>query len=262
MRLQLMNQDKVLDENSGDNRVRLSYKTQYAQGNYFRLELDHSPAFVWVQLESAIAPVLLYIEQTYWDYKIPFNIQREWPYPDGAFLGKNHYSWARVATDEEINQYRNLAVNGYDQHEKSNAFPHVSANAETRNQMAFYARNAIDGIAANEKHGGYPFQSWGIDQRDDAELLLEFGHSVDLSQIKLVLRADYPHDIPWTKMTIEFSNGNSKTIYPTKTADYQTFKIDEKNITWLKLTNLIRDKTVQSFPALTEIEAWGKISNK
>ncbi|QVI34555.1 hypothetical protein KG086_12415 [Lacticaseibacillus chiayiensis] len=256
--LQLMNDTSVLAEACADDKTYLAYQSQYALGNYYRVRIRNAPAYVWVQLDASLAPSLIYMNQPTWDFKIPFNTQREWPYPDGAFLGKRHYAWVRLANEDELTVSRNLALNTYDQHEETTAYPHISANAETRNETVFYAKNAIDGVIANEKHGSYPFQSWGIAGRADAELMLDFGRPVDLNQLILILRADYPHDSYWTDATVTFSNGNVQQLSLAKTANPQAFDLSAKHITWLKLTHLVKAPDSSSFPALTQLEAWGK----
>ncbi|WP_334332202.1 hypothetical protein [Companilactobacillus sp. HBUAS59544] len=262
MKLQLLNQDKVLDEEEDDGFVSLSYTSQYAQGNYYRLTLDHYPAFVWIQLEACIAPSLIYITKKNWDYTIPFNLQREWPYPDGAFLGKNHYSWARLATAEELKNRVNLAINTYDQHDENGAFPHASANAETRNETVFFAKNAIDGICANKKHGSYPFQSWGVDRREDAEFTLDFGRLVEIDQINFVLRADYPHDVNWSSIEVRFSDDSSERLALIRTRKCQEFPIAKRQVKWLKLTKLKRIDNTDAFPALSQLEVYGRNVDK
>ena len=84
----------------------------------------------------------------------------------------------RKARPYEVNIYRNLAENVNDQHGDVNCYPHASANVETRGEAVFAAKNAIDGVTANHSHGKWPFASWGINQRDDAEIKLEFGREI------------------------------------------------------------------------------------
>lgn len=257
LKLKLKNkQQKTLTASTGK-MVRIAYTTQYALGDFYELEAGNYPIYVWVQLEPSLSPSLLYLTNK-WTFKIPFNIEREWPYPTSAFIGRRHYAWAKPAEPEEIDLKRNLALNTYDQHEFSNAYPHAEATVETDNNPVFFARNAIDGVQANGSHGSYPFQSWGIGNKKDAEFKLSFGRPVDLSIIKLVLRADYPHDTNWDKAKLIFSNGSTRKIKFIHTADPQIFKILERKITWLKLTNLECAPQNKGYTALTQIEAWGK----
>ncbi|WP_040535577.1 hypothetical protein [Schleiferilactobacillus shenzhenensis] len=253
----LMHGPQVLQESKPGTEAYLSYPHQYAAGDQLVVTVSKAPAYVWVQMDAALKPALLYLAAKQWAFTIPFNTEREWPYPDGAFLGRNHYAWARLATAAEISSERNWAENSHDQHAASGAFPHVTANAETRNEPAFYARNAIDGMVANEKHGNYPFQSWGIDNRDDAELALDFGRSVTVDHLALVLRADYPHDSYWTQVTAAFSDGSQETLSLEKTAAPQAFPITPRTVTGLRLIHLIKDQDSSTFPALTELAVWG-----
>lgn len=141
-------------------------------------------------------------------------------------------------------------------------FPYAVANVETRNEALFAARNAIDGIFANEKHYPFPYQSWGINKKPDAELTIQFGVPVNLDSLALTLRADYPHDSYWTQATVEFSDGSSEVVSLQKSTQPQAFAMEKASITWLALKNLIKHQDDSPFPALTQIEAWGKIAQE
>ncbi|MFV5782364.1 hypothetical protein ACHLJU_00205 [Pediococcus acidilactici] len=251
--------DNVLKQSEGYGRTFIDPHHPYALGDKIRVTVEKAPTFVVVQLDAALSPALLYLTENSWEYKIPFNVQREWPYPDGAFLGKNHYLQVRYASKEEYSGYRNLAVNSHDQHvNETNAFPHATANAETRGEMVFYAKNAIDGMLANESHGNYPYQSWGINEQDDAELKIEFGRGVEVDKVGVVLRADYPHDSHWIEATLEFSDGSKEVITPKKTKEEQYFNFPKRKTDWIKFTKLIKDKDMSTFPALTQLEVYGR----
>ncbi|WP_125606345.1 discoidin domain-containing protein [Lapidilactobacillus bayanensis] len=251
------NSTDVEKERIGVNSTYLAYQSQYKLNDSYRVEVDQVPAYVVVQLDAAIRPALIYLATKQWEYKIPFNLQREWPYPDGAFQGRNHYATARLATTEEIATQTNLSFNSYDQHDESNAYPHASANAETRGEYVFYAKNAIDGIVANAHHGNYPFQSWGINAQADAYLQLDFGRKVNVNRIGIVLRGDYPHDSYWKQVSVYFSDGSKETFALQKIAEEQFFDITPRQIEWLRLDDLKKDEDSSTFPALTEIEVFG-----
>ena len=116
----------------------------------------------------------------------------------------------------------------------------------------------LSSILANEDHGSYPFQSWGINQRKDAEITVDFGREVEVDQVSLVLRGDYPHDSYWTEVTIQFSNGQEYVIKTTNQLDAQCFKIPSTKTRLIKLKNLIKNEDDSPFPALTQIEVYGK----
>ncbi|WP_156314365.1 DUF7402 domain-containing protein [Lacticaseibacillus camelliae] len=122
----------------------------------------------------------------------------------------------------------------------------------------FFARNAIDGYVANESHGNFPFQSWGIDQREDAELTVDFGRPVTIDTLILTLRADYPHDTYWTDGTALFSDGSQLPLTMAKTAGPQPYTFAAKTVTWVRLTALKRAQGTEFFPALTELAVIGK----
>lgn len=252
---------KVQVENTNDGFVYLAYHHGYRMGDRYQISVEKTPVYLMVRLEPSLAPALIYVTKNTWEYEIPFDVQREWPYPANAFNGQYHYAEVRLATADEISGRRNLAVNSHDQRNESGAYPHVSANAETRSEMVFFAKNAIDGIVANESHGSFPFQSWGIDQRDDAELYLDFGRDITADELVIVLRADYPHDSHWVQMDVEFSDGTTLQLKPQKTKEKQSFKFDSRKIHSLKLTHLVKDKDASTFPALTQIEVYGQDIN-
>lgn len=253
-------QGETIYERTGTDATYLTDLHAYALGDQYVIKVDHAPTTIVAQLDPALAPATIYLTATEWRFTIPFDLQRESPYAPGAFTGRHHYATVRYATPADLSGRRNLAVNSHDWHDSVNGFPHASATAETRGETVFFARNAIDGLVANESHGNFPFQSWGIDQRDDAELTLDFGRSVKLDTVVLVLRADYPHDSYWTNVTISFDDGSHEDLVLEKTADPQPFPFSPRIVSSLRLTQLIKATDSSTFPALTEIQAYGELA--
>ena len=147
-----------------------------------------------------------------------------------------------------------------DNAENTGLFPHAKANIETRGESVFAARNAIDGCYANSSHGNWPYQSWGINQDPNAELTLDFGRAVRIDRLVFTIRADFPHDSWWTQGTVSFSDGTSEVVELGKRAEPQCFPIKRQGITWLKVGQLIKADDPSPFPALTQIEAFGRNS--
>lgn len=250
--------DKVLLEQMQDDITVLVFKKRYQLGDYYEIELEKPNSYIVVQLDPILNPALIYIQGNHWRYNIPFNFQRYPAMADGSFEGIAHYACVREATTEEILREQNLAYNSHDQHQNSGAFPHVTANAETRNEDAFLAKNVIDGYLANKGHGRFPFQSWGIDQRDDAELKLDFGREVLVKKIGILLRADFPHDNYWTKADITFSDGTTITLNLEKTDKIQYFSVAKKKSRYLKLNHLCKAADGNNaFPSLSQLLVWG-----
>ncbi|WP_261806306.1 hypothetical protein [Lapidilactobacillus luobeiensis] len=255
--LMLCSHKATLSQNTGEKQTYLTYLHQFAQGDFFQVQTDHLPAFVWVQLDVSLRPALIYLTKQNWIFSIPFNQEREWPYPVSAFSGRRHYATIRYATTQEIQLSRNLAENSHDLKQATGSYPHATANAETRGELVFQARNAIDGFIANTSHGSFPFQSWGIDQRADAEFKLDFGRPIHLEQIILILRADYPHDSYWSTVHLKLSTQHTFILKLKKTVRPQKFTIATDNVEWLILKNLHKELDNSAFPALTEIQTFG-----
>ncbi|MFD1670742.1 hypothetical protein ACFQ5M_01390 [Agrilactobacillus yilanensis] len=246
---------------TGNNLVTLGIDNMVWQaGDFISIKIEKPNQYLWVQLDETLAPSLIYLKTTEWIYKIPFSNKERSGQVDTAFCSKRHYLVARKAMPEDIDRYQNLALNTHDQSEVNGAYPHVSANVETRGEAVFFARNVIDGKLANLAHGIYPFQSWGINQQKNAELTLDFGRLVHIDRIKLLFRGDYPHDSFWTAVTITFSDNSKLRLTTVKSLDFQTFDFPVKNIIWLKLGNLQKNNDVSVFPALSQIEVYGQNS--
>ncbi len=231
----------------------LVYANAYQQGDEIVMQVPQNGLYQ-VQLDEALGNHVVYLKQEA-RYSIPLQPALRTCYPTQAFLGSMHL--LTLSKVEETSR-RNLALNPYDHHHTQGIFPHAKANVETRGEMVFAARNAIDGNFANHNHGLYPFESWGINRDPKAELHLDFGRPVLIDEIRLTLRADWPHDSWWTEAVVTDNEGQSHTLSLKKDARAQRFPIKAKVVTGLTLHDLIKDADDPSpFPALTQIEVWG-----
>lgn len=250
---------KVKAEASGEDDVRLVYGAAYEEGDEIRMAAD-KPGYVVALLEDSMAEAFGYLFGAY-RLVIPFGEKRV-SYSPKSFTGEIHLLWARVAGEQEIAQRRNLCFNPFDSHDNEGLFPHASANVETRGESVFAARNAVDGCYANDSHGPWPYQSWGINRQADAEITIDFGRDVTIDKLVITLRADFPHDNWWQKATIRFSDGSVFVPEFLKTGRPQSFPIPPRTVRWLKMGELVKDETDPSpFPALTQLEAWGMEAN-
>ena len=251
----------------GEDEVYLVYPQQYGPGDRIIFTADQVPGSYVIRVDGAMDEAYVYLTQRRVEYPIPFE-RNEYSQGDrisycpGSFAGPSHYITMRRARPEEDRNFRNLAKNVMDQHEDVGCYPHAHANAETKGPIAplFAARNAIDGVLANSCHYPWPFQSWGIDQREDAEITVEFGRPVDVEELRLTTRADFPHDSWWVQGTVTFSDGTAEMVALDKKVEPQAFPIRRKGVTWLKVGRLIRADDPSPFPALTQIEVFGRNS--
>ena len=229
----------------------------YELGDFVRITTSEKGRYLVVKLDETLDSSLIYLRGNVWEYVIPLEPHLRKAIPDIAFMGKALNVWTRYAKDYEIGQYRNLALNPHDQKDDTGAYPHASANVETRNDSTFFAKNAIDGCYANYDHGPYPFQSWGINRDPNAALRIDFGRKVRVDGVGFVLRADFPHDSYWTEVSLRFDDGTSHTFETLKKAGIQSFSIPEIVTEYVVFEKLIKADDESPFPALTQIEVYG-----
>lgn len=244
---------------SGDG-ISAVHNAEYEEGDRIIFEVGSNVGLYWIRLDESMPETLVYIGNNPTGnvlfYKVPIGSQKTSMSPK-SFAGNCHLITARKAHKNDGKVYRNLALNPYDGHEIKGFFPHSSANVETRNEAVFASRNAIDGIFENSSHGKYPYSSWGINQDPNAAMTIDFGRNVEVDQVRITLRADFPHDNWWTKGELQFSDGSKLELNFEKTALPQTFKFDKKVINNIVFTNLIKSEEDSPFPALTQIEVYG-----
>ena len=236
--------------------VSLVYRAAYAPGDCLLLDLGAPGRHLVVQLEDTMPPALLYAAGPALRFPVPFG-EAALVYSPKAFTGDCQVLRAWPATPAQTAVRRNLAFNPYDLPGATGWYPHAHANVETRGEAVFAARNAIDGVWENGGHGLWPWQSWGINRDPNAALTVEFGRPVRLDEVRLTLRADFPHDSWWTAATLRFSDGSREVLPLQKTAAPQAFAIAPRTVTALTLCELRKAGDASPFPALTQLEAWG-----
>lgn len=235
----------------------LAFEDIYEEGDFIKLTVPRTEAHYVVRIDDTMDESLVYMTKKSLDFEIPFEERKKSCNPK-SFTGRRHYLTFRPAEDYEIYGYRNLAKNVMDQHGDRGCYPHASANVETRGESVFAARNAIDGVLANRSHGSWPYASWGINKRQDAQMFLDFGRPVDFDRIVLWTRADFPHDNWWVEAELSFSDGTREIVKMEKSRKPHGFQLKKKNITWISLGNLIQSDDPSPFPALTQIEVYGR----
>ena len=245
---------QVKAQAAGTDRVTLVYDAPYEEGDMIRV--TGGPGYVVALLEDSMGEAFGYLSGEFC-LAIPFE-EKKISYSPKSFTGDRHLLWVRRAEEEEISARRNLARNVLDSHDNQGLFPHASANVETRGESVFAARNAIDGCYANDCHGRWPYQSWGINRDPETALHLDFGRPVRLDRLVFTLRADFPHDSWWTGCTARVSDGSEVKPSFVKTGERQIVDIQPRTVDWLIVERLIKAPDDPSpFPALTQLEAWG-----
>ena len=254
--LKVENDSGVLAEMSGDNEVVLVYGDEYKPGDRLTVESDDRDVYLVLQLDDAMAPAFVFLSETGYSLPVPFEEKRV-SYSPRAFIGDRHVLYVRSASEDEIAVRKNLAFNPYDGHGNQSLFPHATANVETRGESVFAARNAVDGNKANIGHGPWPYQSWGINRDPEAEIKIDFGRDVTIDRAIIYLRADFPHDAWWEKVTFDFSDGSTLDASLVKTHEGQVVSFAPKTVSWVLMHKLIKAEDPSPFPALTQLELHG-----
>lgn len=258
LELKIINKDeKVLALKKGESEASLLYQGRYQEGDRIVITSKKKNCFLHIQVDDALGSAFVYLAKNEIIYHIPFGDARLSLSPK-AFSGDIHLLSVREAMEEETKNYRNLALNVMDQHGDTGCYPHAAANVETRGESVFAARNAIDGVIENHSHGNWPYASWGINRREDAEFKLEFGRKVNIDKIYLYTRADFPHDNWWEQVTLSFSDGSCIDWELEKNDKAHILKLDGKKAEWLLLHQLRKADDPSPFPALTQIEVYGR----
>ena len=221
-----------------------------------RIEIK-GPARMMIRLSAELPEALVYSPQGRVEFPVPLATQDAKAFPAKAFTGKPAGLSARPATNADAVTYRNLALNPYDVRGISTFFPHATTNSECRNDPIFAARNAIDGSLENRKHGGWPNQSWGPEQRTDLWWKVDFGRSVEIDKLVVTVRADFPHDKVWSSATVRFSDGSTQKIELRAVKEPQSFTFEKRTTSWVELTDLAQEKPL-GWCAFSEVEVYGR----
>lgn len=242
----------------------LSFEREYQPGD--RIVLT-GPQRIAVRLDGNMPECLLYLagpSQGSFVYEIPYGRAEQQTgsaYAPESFSGNSHSITARDFNQEELTGYRNLALNPCDllqpEDGPAQAYPHSSTNSYSRNLYDFAARNAIDGVAQNGHHGIWPYQSWGPGLRLDLWWKLDFGRPVELDKVRLMVRADFPHDSYWKSADIEFSDGSRLPIQITSSPEFQDFTFPRRKVSWLRITNLVPADPAK-WCSFIEVQTWGR----
>lgn len=247
----------VLAAMSGPEEAWLVYDGAYAPGDRLCVSCTPGDRFLIAALDDALSPAFVYCKGEGFEFPVPFGEGRQVVSPR-AFAGERHYLHIRLATPQEIGARKNLALNPWAVHGAGGPYPHASANVETRGELVFAAKNAIDGVKANHSHGAWPYTSWGINRDPAAAWRLDFGRTVELDEAVFYLRADFPHDAWWTSAVLHFSDGSAVTVPLRKTAAGQRVAFPARQVEWVVLDTLIKADDPSPFPALTQLELWGR----
>lgn len=249
---------EVIYGDERDDEVTLSWRGQYLPGDKLVVRCNAVPAHLVVKLDASLAESHVLMTQGAFEFPIPLGDLQKAYGKGWAFEDERHYAYVRVEDKREADGWRCLSLNSCDHEGVSGVYPHASSNILMDNPQ-FIARNAIDGVIEASSHGSWPHESWGVAGRSDAWLKIDFGEPVIADELRLYLRADFPHDTCWESAKLELSDGSTIDLALEKTGERQTFGLGGKRITWAKLKQLVKCDE-DGFPGLSQIEVWGRHS--
>ncbi len=251
--IEIRRDGRVIASATSVNEAALLFKGEYMQGDEIVFNADSENAIV--QIDQQVTPARVYLPNRSFTFRLPLEGDGLAVYAPNTFKGDIHLLSIKKA---EGNEYRNLALNPADQRGDVQVYPHATANVETRGESVFAARNVIDGVHIAAGHGEWPYGSWGIGARTDAELTLDFGREVEIDKLVLYLRADFPHDAYWIEGTVSLDDGYEQT-FPLEGIDgAQTVCLGKHRISKLNLYKLIKCDNPSAFPSLRQIEVYGR----
>lgn len=248
-------------------RVSAVWRAEYRQGDIIALEVANTDTYCIIQFEDTMPEALVFLKHQRIVFPVPINEKIEpIPYSPKSFAGNCHIIRARLAMPYEIAVRRNLAFNPYDHafygrgamagRKDTGFYPHATSNIKATSP-GFAPRTAIDGIFENSAHLLWPYQAWSNNQDPSAELTVDFGRPVTVDELRLTLRADFPHDSWWTDADVRFSDGSIEHLTMNKFAVPQVFPIKPRTVTHLTLCHLQKHEDSSLYTALTQIEVWG-----
>ena len=254
IRLQLTDRNgTVLETREGEGAIETAVDRVYQAGDCYVISgAEH----MTVQLDACLDPAEVYAPLGSMHWEVPEGEALS-AYCPQAFQGQRHLIRVREMPAERLPAVRPVSRNTHDLRGDTDFFPHASANIETRNEACFAARNVIDGLSTNRGHGEWPYGSWGIGTRQDAELTLDFGRSVAVRSVRILSRADFPHDAWFEGLTVWDDNGRARELKLCRSEDWQDFPL-ETVTRRLRFGNLKKADDPSPFPSLRGIEVMGK----
>jgi hypothetical protein len=247
---------KARAQAEGKNSAVLLFAADYAPGDSITVTSSRWPLALRIGFDEALPAALVWLTSSALEFPVPVGEPRLAYPPESFGVGEKKLSVSAV-DGAAWDAYRNLSENPLDRRGDTTYYPHCTATVETRDESVFAARNTIDGVIEPSCHGAWPYQSWGDAEDPTAEIKIEFGRVVSVDKARINLRADFPHDNYWKQAYLAFSDGSGIPLNLKKTGESQEFVFPKRDISWVKLTKLVKSDEPSPFPALTQWAIFG-----
>ncbi|MGN1409993.1 MAG: hypothetical protein ACI4XJ_07430 [Eubacteriales bacterium] len=262
VRIEFMNANgSVIGSTEGVGYAILNVEGSYSAKQSVKITLPDGQKYIAVCLNSKLGEQIVYCPSGVFEYRFPSGMGSIFPTAlndktDVVYI--NNVIAARIPTEDELTEQRNLAENVYDLKNSANQFPHAETNSVAdNNALQYESRCAIDGFTANQGHGTWPVQSWGPDKAtmDSNYISVDFGREVQLDSLEIIIRCDFPHDTWFTGAEITLSDGTTRQINMYKTDDAMVFDMGGAKTSSIRLSGFTTAE--DKWAAITEIRAFG-----
>lgn len=256
-------------KNSGNGFVILNVPESYANKATVTVKLPEGKKYIAVSLNSRMGESIIYVPDGTWTYTFA-NLTNVYPQTmrnnaNGGGKGYiNNMVVVRFASEEELKQERNLALNAYDMSDSVGAFPHATASSVDGNSAGCEPRNAIDGFrinGGNSNNKSWPHQSWNPGKTANEWIKVDFGRDVKVNSMDILLRAGvksgtYAEDTHYTDAIVELSNGKTIQISLHKTGETMSFDLGGVVTSSITIKGFVKADANGVAP-ITEIAVYG-----
>lgn len=217
--IKVMDKDyNVKAEMGGNNDVCLNYQEAFQEGDMIIVECNKKPSYLVLQLDNTIGECIVYLASNITAFEVPLR-------GDSCvenFLAKPHSLCARVASNIEIRQYRNLALNKYDHKSNFNCYPHVEI---------------VKDNGVNSSESQYAVSS---NSEECVELNIRFGRKVNINKMIFDKQSDPIQESFWLDSFIKFSDDTKMKCDLVKTDLGQVLTFQQKEVEWIRLCKVIK----------------------
>ncbi|HCL02925.1 MAG TPA: hypothetical protein DHW61_11035 [Lachnoclostridium phytofermentans] len=237
--MKVMDKDyKVKAEMGGYNDVCLQYQDNFQEGDMIILECNKNPSYLVIQLDETIGECIVYLATNIMAFEVPLRGNKK-SYAELNFLEKAHSLYARVASNKEIKQYRNLALNKYDHKSNFNCYPHVEIVNES---------------VVNSSKSHYITNS---NSEECIELNIRFGRKVSINKLVFHKQSNSIQDSFWLDSFLKFSDNSKIKCDLVKTEVGQVLTFQQREVEWIRLCKFIKKNDDFHAFDISNIEVYG-----
>ena len=243
-------------EATGKGLATLYFDAKYAAGSKVKVTLPEGEKYVFIGLNARAGESLVYVPDGVWTYEFK-GLGVAYPNTMNSSAGYSYREntiTARIPTEKELAETRNLAFNVYDLEKATGGYPHVTTSSATTGDQ-FAGRNVIDGFNVNlGGPGKWPNNAWKPATNDSAtQIKIEFGRKVVVDKLVIFSMND---STCFVTATVELSDGTTMEINLRDTSEGMEFDLGGKTVESIIIKNLVKADP-DSSASISEIQVFG-----